>query len=392
MQTPQNNSKIPKLPSILVIEDDPLLRQDIAKTLKGEGFNAFTALSAIEGFELATRYKPNLVLCNMTMSGTDSAILVKQLKAHPELSEIPVIFMLAKADCPEMRQGLDMGVADYLLKPIHRDHLVSTIQCYLPRKSRASSINKKYLSEGYLDITTAIHEELLTHLEGTLCFAELLDSDFNLLNPEQLKSMGECMKSGTDKMLRNTRLFLFFSQLQSQLIEKENPIDEYEKGYIFTQPVIQEKVKEIANRFGRLEDLELRLEEVTVLMPMVFLDVLVDQLIDNAFKFSAVGSKVIVQTNAQKDSFSFSVQDSGVGMDAQQIADIQDFKKSNEWKGQAGLGLLSCATIAHVCQGSLHIQSSPQKGTFISILLSHVLDGWNDTEQDSKLVSSEVIA
>ncbi|GAB4496057.1 MAG: hypothetical protein OHK0052_05280 [Anaerolineales bacterium] len=113
------------LATILVIDDDADVRELVQRTLLKEGFAVYTAANAEQGFQLAQQLQPNVITLDVMMPGQDGWSLLTRLKAAPELRHIPVV-MLTIVD--DKNLGFALGAADYLTKPIDREHLIQTLK------------------------------------------------------------------------------------------------------------------------------------------------------------------------------------------------------------------------------------------------------------------------
>ena len=103
---------------ILMIEDDPDIRRVAVMALKFKGgFEVVTADDGVDGLEKARAEKPDVILLDSMMPRMDGPETCRQLKADPELKNIPVVFLTAKSQKTEIEGGLDLGAIGYLVKP-----------------------------------------------------------------------------------------------------------------------------------------------------------------------------------------------------------------------------------------------------------------------------------
>ena len=103
--------------SIVFCEDDPTIRRLIQVALRSLPHDVHLAADGREGLALIERERPNLVFTDVSMPELDGFQLLAALKAHPQLAEIPVIFVTASAQRVEIEEGRRHGAADYLTKP-----------------------------------------------------------------------------------------------------------------------------------------------------------------------------------------------------------------------------------------------------------------------------------
>jgi len=113
--------------TVLVIDDDSMARDLIARALGKEGVNVVTADSGQKGLELARQCRPFAITLDVMMPSMDGWAVLSALKADPETADTPVIMETMVDD---RNVGYALGVADYLVKPINRDRLVSTVLRY----------------------------------------------------------------------------------------------------------------------------------------------------------------------------------------------------------------------------------------------------------------------
>lgn len=123
--------------SILCIEDEVHLRELIAEDLEASGHEIFQARDGVEGMQMVLRHKPDLVVSDITMPRMDGIDFVETVRnEHPDLAEMPVIFLTALTDRSDMLDGIQKGADDYLTKPIDFEILQLKVQSALRQSSR----------------------------------------------------------------------------------------------------------------------------------------------------------------------------------------------------------------------------------------------------------------
>jgi CRP-like cAMP-binding protein/AmiR/NasT family two-component response regulator len=123
-----NNQK-----TILLIEDDPDMRENTAEILELANYRVLKAANGRQGVELARSGKPDLVLCDIMMPELDGYGVLHLLGRDPALAETPFIFLSAKAERSDMRKGMELGADDYLTKPYEESELLNAIESRLKR-------------------------------------------------------------------------------------------------------------------------------------------------------------------------------------------------------------------------------------------------------------------
>ena len=127
------------MPRILLIEDQAAMRRNLSIMLKMEGFDVLAAENGRAGLELARREKPDLILCDVMMPELDGYGVLEKLRADPATATLPFIFLTARGDKPDIRQGMNLGADDYLTKPAQRADLLAAIAARLARKQAAAT-------------------------------------------------------------------------------------------------------------------------------------------------------------------------------------------------------------------------------------------------------------
>ena len=111
--------------TVLVIDDDPAIRDLVQRFLIREGFRVVAATGGEEGLRLARELRPDVITLDVLMPGLDGWAVLAALKADPALAEIPVI-MLTMVD--DRGLGYALGAAEYLTKPLDRERLLAAVR------------------------------------------------------------------------------------------------------------------------------------------------------------------------------------------------------------------------------------------------------------------------
>jgi CheY-like chemotaxis protein/anti-sigma regulatory factor (Ser/Thr protein kinase) len=123
--------------TVLVIDDDPAVRDLMSRFLTKSGFRAVAAADGEEGLRLAREVNPLVITLDVIMPEYDGWDVLRKLKSDPSLAQIPVI-MVTVVDNQAM--GLDLGASNYLIKPVDRDRLAVLIEKH--RLARTVSLNQ----------------------------------------------------------------------------------------------------------------------------------------------------------------------------------------------------------------------------------------------------------
>ena len=146
--------------TILLIEDNTEIRENMSEIMALASYNVLTAENGKIGVELATEYKPDLIICDIMMPVLDGYGVIHMLQKNPDTQSIPFIFLTAKAERSEMRRGMELGADDYITKPFNGTELLNAIES---RMKKADLIREKLTGLAGLDtlINTVSGKEAL---------------------------------------------------------------------------------------------------------------------------------------------------------------------------------------------------------------------------------------
>lgn len=114
--------------TILVIEDEPAIRDNIVETLELDGHDALGAADGQQGVDLAQQITPDLVLCDVMMAGLDGYGVLRTLRADAVTRRLPFVFVSALGDAASVDRGMRMGADGYLVKPFSSDDLLGIVR------------------------------------------------------------------------------------------------------------------------------------------------------------------------------------------------------------------------------------------------------------------------
>lgn len=113
---------------VLIVEDDEMLRTNLAEILDLEGFTFATARNGAEGLEIARRTPPGVIVTDAAMPVLSGFDMIRALRADGATRNIPVIILSAAIEPERKRLGLELGAAEYIIKPFNVDDLIAAIR------------------------------------------------------------------------------------------------------------------------------------------------------------------------------------------------------------------------------------------------------------------------
>ena len=361
---------------ILVIDDEEWLREMMELALRQRGFQVIEAENGAVGIEVARKELPDLILCDVNMEKVDGYLTLSSLRSEPTTASIPFILMTGLADQAGMRHGMELGADDYLPKPFTIEALYAAVEARLKKVTVVRQEAEKKLADLRENLSMMLPHELRTPLNGILAYGEMLVADAESLPPIEIAEMGQVIYDSGKRLERLIENFLIYAQLEllgsdpqklRSLLRSQTPA---------AAGVIERHSRGQAESANRAADLALELADVPAPISEEYLAKIVDELVQNAFKFSQPRSQVrVALSNHSPDIVTLAVADKGRGLSTEHIAKIgacmQFDRKMHEQQG-LGLGLTICKRLTELHGGTLTIQSDPRAGTIVTVKLPKV--------------------
>ncbi len=117
-------------PTILVVDDDPVIVKLLRVNFEMEGYRVMTAGNGEEGLEAARSHRPDAIVSDVMMPTMDGIAFARELKADPDLQPIPLVLLSAKAQSSDVQTGLDVA-DDYVTKPFDPLELLERVAVLL---------------------------------------------------------------------------------------------------------------------------------------------------------------------------------------------------------------------------------------------------------------------
>jgi putative two-component system response regulator len=138
--------------TILIVEDNPVLREGLQEMLELEGFTIRTAANGREGLDAMAAGSPDLILSDIAMPEIDGYAFFKAVRERPEWVTIPFVFLTARGEREDVLVGKDLGAEDYLVKPVTRDDLITVVNSRLERSHQLRVVQLQQSYEASLTV------------------------------------------------------------------------------------------------------------------------------------------------------------------------------------------------------------------------------------------------
>ncbi|MDH5655599.1 MAG: response regulator, partial [Spirochaetia bacterium] len=171
--------------NIAVIEDTLTVQEEIKMILEFEGYRVHAASTGNQGLQIIQKINPDLILCDIMMPDMDGYELLKYLRNSPGTSEIPFIFLTAKASRKDVRNGMNLGADDYITKPFTVEELLQAINSRLERKDIITRKLKEEIAITKEELSYAVNFDAPTGLPKESILENWIDGN---LNPDKAES------------------------------------------------------------------------------------------------------------------------------------------------------------------------------------------------------------
>jgi DNA-binding NarL/FixJ family response regulator len=119
---------------ILVVEDETNIRNNIAEILTLSGYDVCTAENGADALNALDSRVPSLIISDILMPHMNGYELLAELQKSEQMRDIPFLFLSAKTDQKEIREGMNLGADDYLTKPVKAQDLIHAIEARMERR------------------------------------------------------------------------------------------------------------------------------------------------------------------------------------------------------------------------------------------------------------------
>lgn len=347
----------PAASTILLAEDDDLVRLIAEETLTDAGYRVVSVPDGAAALEALPRVRPDLILSDVRMPRCDGFEFLQQVRSDPANVATPFILVSAKADTADQRMGMSLGADDYVTKPFQSRDLLKTIAV---RLARASLLGERVQRQQRF-LTRVLPHELRTPLTGIIGYAELMQhvaADGGTLTNEELADYAGNLGRSGQRLLRLAEDLSLWAWLENaEACRRTGGTPELAVTPI-RSGIVQAWCRDAAERFGRARDLAVQAEDAAVLAAADGLECVVGHLVDNAFKFSLPGSMVRVGVGRRDDRCVIEIRDQGRGLTDEEIAQIgvmQQFGRERFEQQGLGMGLALAGCFARVAGGEFRL-------------------------------------
>lgn len=215
--------------TILLIEDDAVLRENTAELLEFSNYNVITASNGKTGVKKAIQKLPDIIICDIMMPELDGYGVLEALSKNRATKYIPFIFLSAKTERQDIRKGMNLGADDYITKPFTEKELISAIESRLAKaailkeeknKKQSGTETNEYDIRDLNDLKNYIynHGEIFNYHPDEIIYKEGDHSNYIYLISKgvvKCHKLDELGKELTTALYKEDDLFGYFSFTQN---------------------------------------------------------------------------------------------------------------------------------------------------------------------------------
>ncbi len=366
---------------VLLIASEVEIHQEAKRILALQDYSVVIADNHHNVWQLVTKYNPDVIICDLNSKTIEPNFLRSQLKQLQNNHLIPWIMLGGNLDRQQHRQAMDIGADDILFRPYcPRETQKAIAQCLAKRDIAASLAKNKIFQEKFSreweqlghNFIDLFSHEMRTSLTGIISSSEFLLDQIEELETFAIKELLTCIALSGTRLSRFLHNFLLYAQLKTIAIDPEK-INHLRQDVTYSaQNAIATIAQQHTKKHNRQEDLILELQDAQIKIGTYQLIKLVTELIDNACKFSANGTKIRVASLIDRDNFILTIGDRGRGMTEQKIASINRQISCDHFlyeQQDSGLGLIISQYLLRLHQGKLSIDSNLNRGTSVVVTI-----------------------
>ena len=376
--------------SILIVDDIPKNIQILGNILSKENYQIAYAQNGEQALSITRHQEFDLILLDIMMPGMDGFAVCKALKERPETSDIPVIFLTAKADMNSIVKGFAAGGQDYITKPFNTSELLARTQTHIQlheQKIALAELNEKLeekvrdrtqkLEEAYkrlnqlekakTDFLDIISHELRTPLNGITGLTTLLN--LTELNEEQQEYI-RYLEDVANRLTRFSETALLITELKAN---RDQPNFLPTRVRYILDSAIQQFRESHKNKYGSIQldadDQNLMLAANTSLVKKTM-----EMLLDNASKFG--GEQVNIRLTAVSDDkhVTLTCEDDGPGFNEEALKRLFELFAAGDVRHQEGTGLSLAAVklIMDYHNGKIEVGNKPEGGARVKLVFNRI--------------------
>jgi len=174
---------------ILIVEDEESIRNNLKTILELSDIEGETADNGLNGLSMALEIRPDLIISDVLMPQMDGFQMARKLRKVQAFANVPVIFLTAKVERSDCRQGMEMGAEDYITKPFKAAEVLKAVQVQLQKVEQKDARMRERLLAFMGDSEINAKEEVHQLISGIRGGADILHSFGARLSREEIREI-----------------------------------------------------------------------------------------------------------------------------------------------------------------------------------------------------------
>jgi signal transduction histidine kinase len=352
--------------TILLVDDDPQLRSMFGLALTRNGYRVIEADSGATGLAMARTHLPDLILSDIHMPGGDGSTLLQEIRRDPELRAKQVVLITGRPDLVTPRKGMEDGADDFLVKPVSLKALASCVEARFSRASVNWRVEDQLLADMRSAVPIQLPHEFFTPLAGIIGLMEIARSNFSSLTGKEVQEIHHDVYHSALRLHHTLRNYLLILDIQSFKPERLlSPLPARR-----AEECVHAGVNDALRLNGRRDDVKVHVQACSISVKPDDLGHIVEELVDNACKFSRQGTPVEVSLSGEGI---LTIVDQGRGLTSDEVSRIgafQQFDRKKQEQQGLGLGLVLVQKLAALCEATFSMTSEVGRGTRVEIAFS----------------------
>ena len=358
--------------TVLVVEDNPDLNIAICETLRAFDYNVYSAPNGLEALERLKEKLPDVILCDIMMPGMDGYTLLQRTRSDTRWNTLPFIFLTARTSTEDQRKAKEIGIEDYLTKPVDSEDLVASINNALRRRQLMEEEMQRQMDMLRSHIVGILQHEFRTPLTFVLGYAEyLLDSTRGPIDMNDLRSSASAILEGGRRLERLIEGFLMLAALQNRRI---NPEELKPLNSLMLWLNVMQVLKPELDAAGLVIHIEDRNTTEVVNGDLDLLNEALRRLLDNTIRYRRPDSQNVWLSIERLSTYvGLRIRDEGAGIPPEELEQLsrpfEQVDRDNRTQPGAGISLSMIHHIARLHQGSFELESEVGVGSTFTIWL-----------------------
>ncbi|HEY2945511.1 MAG TPA: response regulator, partial [Vicinamibacteria bacterium] len=287
-----------------------MVREVHAELLAAAGHQTMQAASGVAGIEAIRAARPDLVLCDVSMPGMDGYAVLEAVRADPQISSTPFLFLTGLDTRHHFRAAMSLGADDYLAKPVRQEDLVAAVAARLGKRAAERRESERRVAELRRSVTFLLPHELRTPLTVILGGSEMIRELHQEMTPQEIGEMATAISKAAQRLHRMAENYILHAGMElDRLTRAESPARAL-SGAAGAE-LVRDAAYAQAREHKREQDVTVDLADATLPVAEAYVRKIVCELVDNALKFSRAGEPIRVSLTAPGRQVTLAVVDAG---------------------------------------------------------------------------------